>query len=136
LGAVQVQGGARPETAVSTKDDLVVVLPRQMGKNIEREIHTPKSLQAPVSTGQAVGTVTAVVDGVPQGHVEIVTSAPVAPRVWTASVATPWTGAWMILAAFLFGSRYARAFTKGSRRRRRRVAAGRGDFDREWKGHR
>ena len=49
VGTVAVRGGARPEVALTAKDDLKVILPRQMGQNIEREIHTPKTLQAPVS---------------------------------------------------------------------------------------
>jgi D-alanyl-D-alanine carboxypeptidase (penicillin-binding protein 5/6) len=129
LGTVQVRDGARPDVSVNAKDDLIVILPRQMGKNIEREIHTPKTLQAPVSMGHAAGTVTAVVDGIPQGQVEIIASTPVAPRVWMASVASPWTGGGMILAAFILGSRYARAFAKSSRRRRRRLAARRREPD-------
>lgn len=137
LGTAQVRGGMRPNVTLAAKEDLVVILPRQMGKNIEREIHTPESLPAPVAQGQAAGTVTAVVDGIPQCHAEIVADAPVAPQVWTAGIVSPWTGGWMMaLAVFLFGPRYARAFAKSARRRRRRLAARCGEPDRQWEGHR
>jgi D-alanyl-D-alanine carboxypeptidase (penicillin-binding protein 5/6) len=115
-----VRGGAGREVPLLAANDLLAVVRRQPGNNTEREIRV-KPVRAPVAQDQVAGKVVALVGGQPIGEVELVAAHPVA-GVWTAGM-MPWTGGSVALAALLFGPRYARAFAKSARRRRRRLKA-------------
>lgn len=133
LGTTTVAEGAASSVTALAQKDLQVIVPRQYGKKLEREVRLLKDLPAPVEQSQVVGRVIALVDGQPLGEVDLVADRAVDPAKTLALV--PWTGLSMFLAALTLGPRYARAFTKGTLRRRRRVPQGSGEPDLERESH-
>jgi serine-type D-Ala-D-Ala carboxypeptidase (penicillin-binding protein 5/6) len=127
LGEVRVAGGDRGKVSLVAADDLVAIVRRDSGKNGEREIRVERDMRAPVAQAQVGGKVTALIGGRPVAVVDLVAAEPVS-QTWAASMA-PWTGWTMALSALFWGRRYARAFTKGAGRRRRRFQARSGEPD-------
>jgi D-alanyl-D-alanine carboxypeptidase (penicillin-binding protein 5/6) len=115
-----VRGGSHANVPLVVQDDLIGIIRRNSGKDFQREIRAQGSLQAPVRGEQVGGTLVGLVDGRPVAQADLVAAASVS-QSWT-SLAAPWTGWGMLLFCFVMSPRYARAFTKGPRRRRRRVA--------------
>jgi D-alanyl-D-alanine carboxypeptidase (penicillin-binding protein 5/6) len=128
VGEAGVDGGTIPQVSLAVSRDLSVVVRRDLGNSLQREIRTAGTLKAPIRQDQVAGHVVALAAGVPIGEVEVVATRPVS-QLWTASV-LPWPGLSMGLAALLLGPRYVRKIAKSARRRGRRVTARRGDPDR------
>jgi D-alanyl-D-alanine carboxypeptidase (penicillin-binding protein 5/6) len=131
VAVARVDGGMQRTVPLVTAGDLSAVVRRVPGNNAEREIRAQAALTAPVRQDQSGGKLVALVAGRPVAEVDLVPAQPV-DRVWTATmagVAGPWTGPSMLLALLLLGPRYVRAFAKGARRRRRRVASRCGEPD-------
>ena len=124
-----VKGGIEREVPLIAASDLVTIIPRVPGKNTEREIRI-RAVRAPIDRDQVAGTLVGLVDGQPVGQVNLVPARPVT-MVWTASVA-PWTGWSMLMVVLFWGPRYARAFAKSTRRRRRRLAQRRRNAHQCW----
>jgi D-alanyl-D-alanine carboxypeptidase (penicillin-binding protein 5/6) len=126
VGEVAVRWGAPRRIAAVAAEDLFLVFPRAAQPRMDRELKL-QALTAPVRDEQAVGTLTAVYDGQVRAAAPLVAEAAVT-KDWLA-VATQGLGVTMGLMLLGLGPRYARAFAKGSRRRRRRVPARRGRVD-------
>jgi D-alanyl-D-alanine carboxypeptidase (penicillin-binding protein 5/6) len=122
-----VRDGIESDVPLVAADDLTAIVRRRRAGNPEVRVDLARDLRAPVQADQIGGMLVATVDGRPVAEVNLVAARPVS-QVWTASVA-PWTGWWMAFAALLMVPRYARAFGKSARRRRRRLAARRGAAD-------
>jgi serine-type D-Ala-D-Ala carboxypeptidase (penicillin-binding protein 5/6) len=121
VAVAAVRGGAQANVPLVVAKDLVGIIRREPGKNMEREIRAAGELRAPVLQDQVGGKLVGLVNGQPVAETDLVAAGPVG-QVWTAGM-MPWTGWSLGLAALLMVPRYARAFAKGARRRRRRVPA-------------
>ncbi len=133
LGVAQVRNGVLPNVPVMAGGDMMAIVRRGTGNDSleirsERVVRISGSVEAPVRAEQAAGTVTGLVNGHPVAEVPVVAVSPV-PAVWTASLASMfpsspwWLAVSLLLTAVFLGPRYARAFTKGAFRRRRRLPA-------------
>jgi len=114
-----VDGGAAEKVRVAPAKDLKVIVPRTGARIVTRLDLKP--LEAPITKGTPVGTVVVSVNGVDTTPVELRAAEDLgismARRVW-------WlTKAGVLLVAVVAGMRYGTAFTKGARRRGRRVTA-------------
>jgi serine-type D-Ala-D-Ala carboxypeptidase (penicillin-binding protein 5/6) len=132
VASANVKWGKPHQVAAVPAADVVAVVPRDGIHRVERTVSL-QSVDAPVQPGRTLGTVTATVDGIPVSAAAAVNGVPVAavPLVAGEAVGKNWLAvgtrfATPPLAVMLFvglAPRYARALTKGSRRRRRRVPA-------------
>jgi serine-type D-Ala-D-Ala carboxypeptidase (penicillin-binding protein 5/6) len=135
LASASVRGGNHGEVPLIAKEDLLMIVPRRLGNNTEREVRVLHGLRAPVLEDQVAGTVVGLVEGRPVGQVDLVAAQPVAEGQMQAGL-LPWSGAWLVLGFGVLGTRYARAFAKGARRRRRGFTAGCRGADPEGEGDR
>jgi D-alanyl-D-alanine carboxypeptidase (penicillin-binding protein 5/6) len=138
VGMAKVRDGIPSEVPALAQQDIYAVMPRGNGSGarvrnvslapaapaMERQI-TLAALTAPVRRDQPIGTLSGLVDGRVQAAGALVAGAAARPH-WLSSVggfcARGCAGA-VALLFVAWGPRYARALTKGSRRRRRRLPA-------------
>ena len=119
LAEVEIKGGAGSAVAAPV-EDVRVVVPKTGARIVTRL--DPVALEAPIDKGAKVGTLVALVNGVPAAKVEMRAVEDVgisfARRAWR------WTkiGA-VVIAIAAVGRRYGAASAKSARRRRYRVAA-------------
>lgn len=130
FGTARIVNGTEKSVPLVAAADLRAVVRRDLGNNAEREIRTLQGVTAPVARNQVGGQLVGLVGGREIARVDLVAARPVSQAWMAASMVGPWTGASAVLAFLLFGPRYVRAFAKGARRRRRRVAKRRGGSDR------
>lgn len=123
MGSVEVAGGVRPRVDLVAREDVLAIAPRGAALDIRHAVEPARDLTAPVSASESAGTLTGYIDGRAVTHVSLAAAAPV-ERTWKTPATTWATGSVLSLAVLLVIPRYARAFTKGPRRRRRRIAAG------------
>jgi serine-type D-Ala-D-Ala carboxypeptidase (penicillin-binding protein 5/6) len=138
VASANVKWGIPDEIPAIPAADVVAILPRDGEHRVERKLSlTPAD--APMRAGAPLGSLTVTVDGQTATAVGVVAGKPVAavPLVAGAPVKKNWMAlgtrfgsAPLVLMLFAgLAPRYARALTKGSRRRRRRVPARRGRVD-------
>lgn len=122
-----VKGGSRAGVPAAPSKDFRVAVPKT-GGTVTTTCQF-RELEAPVPAGTVVGAMIASVDGVEAARVELQSTERVdislARRVWAW---TRWCG--LVLVCLAMGRRYGNAFTKGSRRRRRRVPEALRSFNR------
>jgi len=123
----EVRGGSQRTVPVAPPRDLRVVVPNK-GGTVTTSCEF-KELKAPICPGMPVGTLIASVNGQEAAKIELrateAVGISIARRLWG------WTkmcGVAMI--CVVMGRRYGNAFTKGSRRRRRRVPEALRSFNR------
>jgi len=122
-----VKGGASDKVPVAPARDLRVIIPRT-----EVTITTKldmKPVEAPVAKGTRVGTMIAEVGGVRMASVDLRTTDDVGVSIARRLL---WWGGMcgLVLACLVVGVKYGTAFTKNTRRRRRRVTTALRDFNR------
>jgi D-alanyl-D-alanine carboxypeptidase (penicillin-binding protein 5/6) len=121
VGMARVPGGSPSEVPAIAAEDLVVVLPRQGAPAAVDHRLQLAELKAPIRRDQPIGTLCGLVDGRVQVAGAVVAGAE-ALADWRADAGR--VGGWGVaLLVVVCGRRYARAFAKGPRRRRRRVPA-------------
>lgn len=118
---VPVEGGTQETATLVAAQDLNFIVSRSAAARLD--YHLDRTLRAPIRPYEPVGTLSVRLDGQVLGQVSVVNGHAVT-QTWTAAAA-PWTGAPLLLAALVWGPKYARTFTKGARRRRRRLPSGR-----------
>jgi D-alanyl-D-alanine carboxypeptidase (penicillin-binding protein 5/6) len=126
LADAGVRWGSPGRIGAVVSEDVYLVFPRSASPQVTRSIRLDR-LGAPVEASQLIGTVTAVYDGQAQA-----TSALLAAGTVQKDWVSVFAHGFVVVAGLTlcgFGPRYARAFTKGSRRRRRRVPARRRGMD-------
>jgi D-alanyl-D-alanine carboxypeptidase (penicillin-binding protein 5/6) len=138
VGMARVKGGVPAEVPALAQSDIFAVVPRASltgaaaGKvtlasgapATERRV-TLASLKAPVRRDQPIGTLSGLVDGRVEAAGALVAGAAARPD-WLSSAGGVCArgGAGVVALMFIaWGPRYARALTKGPRRRRRRLPA-------------
>lgn len=122
-----VRGGNRAAVPAAPSRDLRVAVPKTGGTVTTRCEF--RDLEAPIAPGTKVGTMTALVDGREAATVDLRATQEVgmsiARRLWN------WTKmGGIVMLCLVMGRRYGNAFTKGARRRRRRVTSPLRSFDR------
>lgn len=134
MGHSIVRDGIADSVPVIAKTDLAVIVPRQSGKTLEREVRILNDVPAPIGEAQVMGRAIAMVDGQALGEVDLVADRSVGQV--KAAALVPWTTGSMLLAALTLVPRYARTIAKGPLFRRRRVSprGGEPDFEREGDG--
>ncbi|NLB72742.1 MAG: D-alanyl-D-alanine carboxypeptidase [Firmicutes bacterium] len=78
LTKIRVEGGMEPEVSVMPKDDLRLIVPRDLSHLIEERITLDEPLIAPVSSGQTVGRLVIVFDKEELARVDLVSETSVA----------------------------------------------------------
>ena len=123
----EIKGGAAKTVEAAVEDDLKVVVPKT-GAQVTTKYNL-KLVEAPIARGAKLGTVTASVNGVDVTSVNLYATQDIgvsfARRAWW------WIKTCSIVAiCLMIGNKYGTAFTKNTRRRRRRVTASLRDFNR------
>jgi len=126
VGLTQVSFGTTGQVPLVAERDLLAIVRRGSGKNVEKEIRY-SGLWAPVRQDQVAGKLVGLIDGRAVAEVSLVTAEPVR-QTWAAAAA-PWTVLPLFVFGMVLGPRYGRAFTKSARRRRRRLATRRRGAD-------
>jgi len=121
-----VRWGTPRQVAAVATEDLYMVFPRAANPEVTKKLELPK-LRAPVEEAQQLGTLTVVYDGQVTASVPLRAATEV-HKDWMAIVGQS-VSIGMGLMLFGLGPLYARAITKGARRRRRRVPARRRTVD-------
>ncbi len=130
VGSANVKWGkSRTVFAVPTAD-VVAIVPRGAGSRVVREV-TLSPQEAPVPAGRVLGALAVTMDGKPLANVAAIDGRPVSAvplvagepvdRSWAAVGSRYAPGPVALLLIVGLAPKYARALTKGSRRRRRRI---------------
>jgi D-alanyl-D-alanine carboxypeptidase (penicillin-binding protein 5/6) len=132
VGSANVKWGIPGAVPAVAATDVVAIVPRAAGHRVERSVSLQPQ-RAPLRGGELLGTITATVDGLPVASAANVDGRPAAgaPVLAAGPAHKNWVAlgtrfATAPLAVMLFvglAPRYARALTKGTRRRRRRIPA-------------
>ena len=72
VGSVKLNKGKKTQLDVFPRDDLNVLVEKGKEANVQKEIILPSSINAPVSKGDKVGEVIAILDGDEVGRVDII----------------------------------------------------------------
>jgi D-alanyl-D-alanine carboxypeptidase (penicillin-binding protein 5/6) len=127
VGSANVKWGIPGTVPAVASADVMTVVPRTSTKKVERSVSL-KPQQAPLKQGQTLGIVSAVISGKTVASAPLVAGVP-AGRNWVALGTRFGTPPLALMLFVGLAPRYARAFTKGSRRRRRRLPARRRTVD-------
>ncbi|MCE5200628.1 MAG: D-alanyl-D-alanine carboxypeptidase family protein [Armatimonadota bacterium] len=117
---VKVDGGAAGEVPVAPVKDLTVIVPKT-GARVTTQIETA-SVAAPVVKGAKVGKLTAYVDGNPVQSVELRAVNDVEISFGRKALEF-FKMCGIVVACLVVGGKYGTAFTKNTRRRRRRITS-------------
>jgi D-alanyl-D-alanine carboxypeptidase (penicillin-binding protein 5/6) len=127
VGSANVKWGIPGTVPAVAAADVVTIVPRVGGARVEPRVSL-KAQQAPLKRGQVLGVVSAVIDGKPVASASLVAAEPVG-RNWVALGTRFGSGPLALMLFVGLAPKYARAFTKGPRRRRRRVPSRRRGVD-------
>src|SRR5207248_7885739 len=110
VSLASVQGGTRSRVPLPAAEDLMAVIPRDSGKNMQREVHAEQGIEAPVQQSHICGRLVGLIDGKTVAQVDLVPAQPVS-QIWTASLA-PWTPVSAVVLGLFLVPRYARTVAK------------------------